>query len=599
MGNKLHLQAVRNRSRFNWQPYHLTSMNIGSPQCHFARFLYPGDNISKFHISAMLRTQPLKFPSYIRASHKMMSCFVPAYQVDEYAEYAFTGTKLVGNVETTPIKVSTKDFIERIFKGDPTTYTTFGYNNTLFTKVNTPTSRWDYNFYYQPNDTTTVFLKLNARGRRFYKVLKNIGYELFDFTHQANQFDDMPYLSLYPLLCYTKAVNDFYMPQQYKNINSFTNYLENIKHRRKYFKTDGDLTTSEMEVDPVYLIVKQLADTTALYNSDYFTTAWNMPNQVIPTIGTYHPHEETDVPYHYNKATSLYVNANENNTLMPLTEYEGTALVTQRGLDYLRAFDKWVRRNNFVGQSTVNRVLTAFGIKPEQVRSHDTDIIRCQTIPISIGDVTSFADTSELTTSKGSQLGAYCGKAFSQGDFNFNYHSSDYGMIFVFSHIAVDPLYKNGIRHENFATSSYDFYQKEFDALQATPISKRELNNGTNYMPEMPYIASTRGVFGWQPNYEWLRSHLDSASGDFVTSKSYSGWLATKPDNFDGIDAQDNGILSYAINPYKQLFQDENDDFDKFICSFVSDIDIVRPIMSSSEATGLEQGDTTVEKFGN
>ena len=85
MSNKLNLRIGGQRSQYRWTPYHLTTMNVGKPQCQFKRMLYPGDKIS-VDMSSFVRLQPLAVPSYVRGKEKFISTFVPLYQVDDFAD---------------------------------------------------------------------------------------------------------------------------------------------------------------------------------------------------------------------------------------------------------------------------------------------------------------------------------------------------------------------------------------------------------------------------------------------------------------------------------------------------------------------------------
>lgn len=579
MSNKLHLSASRSRSKYHWTPYHLTTMNFGRPNVQFSRFLYPTDDLN-VRCSSFFRTQPMVYPAYIRAHHRMVSAFVPAYQVDEYAEYVFTGTQQVGAIKPKTINFNPNYLTECL---SSLTYSTENQDPTGSPQNN--------HFCYKANSSVPVrYYTLNAAGKIVYKVFKDLGYEIYSSKSVGDKGDAFTSFNAYPLLCYLKLLNDYYLPQQYKATRRLTSYLEDIKHRRANVFTQvlGE-QSSTLTQETFNILCQEIYNATTMFNSDYFTTAWSQPNMPTPGSNSQLP---SDLPYvsTYDETIDKgYIRKDGDYT------YDNVGISDQgsaRSVQYLLAFDKWLRRNNFIGQSTSKKVLTMFGINPEQTKTHDADIIRSDSYPLEIGDVTSFAGTENT------KLGQYAGKAFSKGDFKFKYHADDYGMLFVVSHVDCDPLYLEGVQRDNLAYEAEDYYQKEYDGLQAVPVYQREIVCslvGRKPTDNTPY----NGVFGFQPNYEWLRSHRDSVSGDMALVQTYYPWYALK--QFEGADlrAQNTKVLQYPNNPYSKLFAVEGEDFDKFICNFQFDINITRPIMSSSQATGLEQGDIDVEKFGN
>lgn len=592
MSNVLHLGKGSNRSQYKWTPYHLTTMNFGRPQVQFARFLYPSDKLN-LNCSSFFRTLPLAFPAYVRGRHVVQSTFVPIYQVDEYAEYAFSGVTQIGSIKTAPLTFRTADLMT-IFKDGLYSDTTDA-GHAHFCLANS-------------SRTATTYYKLNERGRSLYKIIKDLGYEFVSEkipTTNIPNISKQPYFfNAYALLCYAKYINDIILPAQYKSVRRLTSLLEQIKHRHSdVFETGSGMISTCLNIDTLRSILTDLFDSYVMFNSDYFTTAWRCPNQPIDngsTMPTTHQFADSLKQTTWGNRTNwIEVNntsvaQSENNTWD--NEYiDDNGFISSRLIENMVAFDKWLRRNNYIGQNVSKRVLSMFGVTPEQTQSHDAELLRSKSYPIEIGDVTSYSDTS--SDNGGAQLGQYAGKAFCKGDFNVNFKSSDYGMFFVTSYIVADPLYSDGVFHENLIVNNEEYYQPEYDQLQAVPISMRELISSYAFRSSDD-VTNADHVFGFQPNYEWLRSHRDSVSGDFLIFPDYKAWFAQKSIS-SLVYAQDTQVLSYSKSSFNQLFQDTNDDYDKFICSFQFDIDINRPIISSSQATGLTQGDIDIEKFGN
>lgn len=271
-------------------------------------------------------------------------------------------------------------------------------------------------------------------------------------------------------------------------------------------------------------------------------------------------------------------------------------IVNQRALNFLEAFDKWLRRNNYSGSRAVERVLSRFGIKSSDYRSEYSEMVNMSQSPIQIGDIMANAQTGE---GKNGDLGSYAGKGIMSDSASFKYKVSDFGMMITFGWIAVKPYYPQGADRTIFKTSYSDFYVPEYDGLGASPI----LNGELAIVPSSTKKSQPLQVFGFTERYNEYRYGRDRVTGDFELFPEMNQWtLGRDMTSFanDAYKAQSNQLLQvdYDGKQFDRIFTDTNSDVDHFYLTSHFDVSMVRPILNLNQVPQLGEGDTDISRNG-
>ena len=149
------------------------------------------------------------------------------------------------------------------------------------------------------------------------------------------------------------------------------------------------------------------------YENDYFTSAWQQPNNAI---NGYESLTGLEVPgYSYLGASYPLTETNmtDNMTVsQTTTDAQGATIVKigQRALDFLKDFDDWVRRNNYSGSRAVQQIYSRFGIKTDDYKSHYANVLSTDIVPVQVGDITANAGTNFTLNGSSLMLQLYLGE---------------------------------------------------------------------------------------------------------------------------------------------------------------------------------------------
>ena len=371
--------AVKSRNKFDLSRTHLTTMDFGEIVPLFVEETIPGD---KFQVRAdfFARLAPLVKPTYGKFKFNTLAAFVPYHQIAYDAESWLAGkTTMEGR---TPLH----RFIT------PKTLTSLVVN---FWSVNGTASNCD--FVYIDSSSVAQYRKLTAKGKYYVKILNSLGYTLPENVSEVagsawiTTVRDTR-LSAYPLLAFFKLYNDYMSQSQRFNSSALSDLLFCIKNGHAN-GSNWNTSTGEINASGIYAMFGYLL---LNYDNDYFTSAWQSPNNPLNTV------ESVSSVIYDNELISSDI----YNTTDVAPVVSNTARITQKALDWLKAFDDWVRRNNYSGSRSVQQIYSRFGIKPDDFRAHYAHVISTDSMPIQIGDITSTADTG----STGMILGDYAGK---------------------------------------------------------------------------------------------------------------------------------------------------------------------------------------------
>ncbi|UPW41340.1 major capsid protein [Sigmofec virus UA08Rod_4043] len=597
MGNFSKLQiksARRGTSQPQLNSVHLTTMDFGQIIPIYKLSLLPSDVIDvDFDIFA--RLSPLQFPSYGRVSIKTAAFFCPYYQLGDDIENWLSGQRQYRGQSLSGPRFIARQVLPKLFVGDSGDNPP--YNGT---KLATKSTSADYDICVSSPVTAGSpysYFKFTPLGRRVYKVLRCLGYDIFHGQNVAPNSESS--YNFLPLLSYLKCFNDWMSSSPKFNFSSLTAFIEDVRLNLTslHLTSTSQLLGSDSFIDSLR---ESLSSMVLLYPSSYLTSAWRYPNSPL-LQGT----NTISIPDSVSGTGSIpSVTSSQYNSSTPLagspSSYVGLTSSAQK---YLMAFDRYIRRNNYVGTREANRIYAKFGIKPSEFKSSFVDYLGQHTIPVQIGDVT---QTSEST--ENSPLGSYAGKGIVNGGNHYRYESSDYGEFIVLAWLEVDPLYYQGMDKEVLRSDIYDWYNPEFDGLTTSPITYAEVCTARLEDPDT--VVSPDTVFGFTERYNEYRKGQDRITGDYDLYPELKSWHFGRDMRFvvqENLKAQDNRVIGYEFdtngnNQFDRVFAvqaSENAPMpDHFFIDSFWRVSAKRPIMSMSEAVDLGNGDMSIDRNG-
>lgn len=577
--------AVKNHNKFDLSRTHLTTMDFGQIIPLFCEETVPGD---KFTVSAdfFARLAPLVKPTYGKFQFKTVSAFVPYHQIAVDAE-AWLAGKTTMEGQTPHHRYIVMDSLDALAR------------NSL---ISTTTGANATNCDYAAVDTggTTIYRLWTPYGKYVVKILNSLGYALpqnVDLQTGSNWNTSVKStkLSAYPILAFFKLYNDYMSQSQRFNTSGLSDLLYRIKNGLAYTgmwnNATGEITSSGVLGMFAYLNLN--------YENDYFTSAWQNPNNALSTVESV---SSISVPVQ-SYGTPVYNAAQNTEVYLGVTSGSPQqAILSQRALDFLKSFDDWVRRNNYSGSRAVQQIYSRFGIKPDDFRAHYAHVISTDSMPIQIGDITSTADTG----SSGAVLGDYAGKGIMSGSKSVSYSADDFGMLFIFGYFTVVPMMSFGFDRRVLRSNPLDYYNPEFDGLGADAISAGEVFASPIVAGGSDTTKDT-DVFGYTERYNAYRYGRDVITGEFrdYHFNDMSVWHSGR--NLTGIRALNNMVaqsssmntLDSTNSEYDRIFSTNTGAEDHFYLTANFKVDAIRPMLNLNQVPQLGEGDTVVPRNGN
>lgn len=579
--------AIKSRSHFKWDRRHLTSSDFGQIMIPFNEELVPGDDLNSVKCNFFARLAPLVKPTYGKCDFRTAAFFVPYHQVAEDIESWLSGNNTW--MGSTPLL--------RYF----TALELFNFVNGSVCSATGSASAYD--FIQLNSSGSVIYKKLTPAGRYYVKLLNSLGYMIpSKVDGQSGSYwnttgKNVKYNAL-PLLAFFKAYNDWMSQSQRYNTSTLSTILLCIRQNKTY--TGYSPSTGSIGSAVLTSMFQSLK---LNYENDYFTSAWQNPNAPLNQGWVNVP----AIPVNSSGfGQPAIANVTTDFTVLNF-QYSSSPSVAQLpalGLQFLKSFDDWVRRNNYSGSRDVQQIYSRFGIKVDDYKTHFAHLLKTTSSPLIVGDVTSTSDT--VSGSTGAALGDYSGKGIVSDECSYSYKSSDYGLFIVLSWISVKPMNAYGFDRKVLRTSPYDFYNPEFDGIGADPISYDEVfvDNKTN-----PASDSSNGnmVYGFTERYNAYRcGYRDQITGDFRYYNDMSVWhfgrdLTALRTSVNMVAQSDSmNTLAQVNNEYDRIFSavtSDSPDHFYFTCQF--DVDFVRPMMSFNEVARLGVGETSVPRNGN
>lgn len=574
----LHVKsAVKARNKFDLSRTHLTTMDFGQIVPLFVEETVPGD---KFSVKGdyFSRMAPLVKPTYGKFSFKTVSAFVPYHQIAVDSDAWLAGKTTWEGV--TPI--------QRCF-------TVECLWQFIFYVCTSAGSSSSFDVAYTNSSGNVAYRKFTNAGRYYVKILNALGYTIpqgiDEQTGHSWQTDKLTKLSALPLLAFFKLYNDYMSQSQRFNTSALSGFLYNVKYNKSTGSAGYNASTGLLAYQGLKLMFENLF---LNYENDYFTSAWQHPNNPLNTNEGINM-----IPVPSQSIAGVYMDNDmkDNNLVIP----GSTQILGQRALDFLKDFDDWVRRNNYSGSRAVQQVYSRFGIKTDDYRSHYANIIKTESMPVQVGDVTATADTTNAP------LGDYAGKGIMSGSNALDIQVSDYGLLLVLGYFTVTPMMSFGYDRRVLRTTPLDYYNPEFDGVGADPISLGEIW-ASPIVDVSTDSTSDNSVFGYTERYNSYRYGRDVITGEFRDYRP-NGDMNTWHTGRNLADIRKSGYLvaqASAVNTlpqadseYNRIFSVTSGTVDHFYMTARFEVDAIRPMLNLNQVVRLGEGDTSVPRNGN
>lgn len=519
--------ALKKDNKFDLSCDHITTTDFFHISPVYFKEMVPGENI-KIQQQTFTRLAPLVNPMLGRCRITNRAFFVPMRTIFKGWNEFITDVPVDSKFLQVP-QIDVYD-LAQVFKNSvfSTTYTP--------PAGTTPTAN-AYDFGGTDNGTAKYY-KFTDRGRKAWKILQSLGYRFplgyYLFNDNGQQQMEM---SALPLLAYAKIFKDWYQNQSYPT-NVFDTIFEISKN-----------TASGVP----YLTTVQLRDilnycSTAVYDKDYFTSAWDKP--IAPNTGLNSANTIRDISNDRTGTTNAYETfvsnvtaATANATTSPSLKGASSGSpnsagapynITQYAIDALKSLTDYLKRHQIAGGLAMDRMLARFGVKPIDAKLDRSVYLGKDEVDVQIADVMATANGSGGTTTAGttsiSKLGEYAGKGLGYSENGwFKYQTDEFGYIIVISVLTPKVGYVQGTDRYNLHLSRLDFFTPEFDSLGVQAIARRELVSNYLTVPEASNLATLgteaglNGVFGYTSRYAEYKTQRDNLTGDFTVNSRNVG----------------------------------------------------------------------------
>lgn len=566
---------------------HYTTLGFGSPFPVYVEETIARDKFN-FRILNFSRLAPMLLPNLGTIDMKIHAFYVPFHLVWNHFENFVTGLPSWNShgaqvyKHVPMIDDYSLTYIFTTFQADPSL--------ALSEVVNNVSDLNPYDFSLQTGNTFTYY-KFTSRGKQILHMLQALGYN-FNFVSSSSSSLNSRYSAL-PLLCWLKVFLDYFIPSQLQPSSAINQLLSTIH----------DMTASEMEsVLNIQLLDSLLNEIFVYYQNNYFTSAWQSPNEVVSglnhigstssdnalinSISQQGPQNPPSGMNQQTRSTSTGVFGPTSGTL------------SADGITFMQKFAKYVKRSNFAGSRAIERILARFG-----VRIDDFQIGMCKYLG---SDTVSLQKSDVVVTGNTEEAGDYTGKGFfSGGSRTFKCDCDFAGLIICTASLEVPSVFVDGVRRRNLHMQPLDFYTPELDGGLMQAISGQELfsrcydENSGNYdaLNEMGLLRNS--VFGFSPRYAEYKNgaSIDDVTGDFALPRYQNGidgfilprrifnqlkaWQSTidDPTNVNGnlveSSYQYDGEILKFMSPVQSLLANDMSQFNRIFRDIEGDADPV------------------------
>lgn len=521
--------AITDNTKLDLGHQHITTADFMQNNVSYIHELVPGSHID-VNMESFVRLNPLPVPTFGRASLRNRAFFVPFRTIfrgwNDFitdANHVYSDGKTNALIDKVPYVTNAQ--LVMVFANGTATEATYTENSIGYTLADQTAIAFDY--YYSGQKC-----KLTDKGRQYLKIIEALGYKLSWDTSNLTEYSALPFLAL------AKIIGDYYYPSQYLSTNEYFALT-------KYCNYDTTSSPALTSVDIGYIL--DLASF-VMYDSDYFVSAFDTPNQPVAFA-----HSDFTL-VNIDSISSAYLRTSSSTTLLSsiqgqgaVTNYSGvpSALdisrqyqvdapfinlnilgtnqsgttnlggvggLSQYLLNGLHALTDYMKRHQLAGSRAMDRYLARFGKALSAEKLNRSIYLGAAIQDIQIGDVMSTSDTS------GAQLGAYSGKGMSYGNGHFEFSTDEYGYFIILTSIVPAVGYTQGIDRQVMRLSKTQFWTPEFDSLGVQPLTANEL-----YLSQNPLVIGysqfnqdlNEQVFGYVPRYADYKVSHDQLTGNF------------------------------------------------------------------------------------
>lgn len=521
--------AVGNHTKLDLTCDHATTMAFMTLQPVFYRHMTKTEHLNIDCISNV-RPMPMVVPTYGRIRQNLRGFFVPYRLI--FPQWQQFYNDVVG------VNYNNSSLVS----GVP--YINAHDIHALFLDVNCSdvvgaTDPYDF------IDANGDYRKFTTTGRKFYKTLYSLGYDI------VGNSPDFEFNAL-ALLALVKIHLDWYSNQQYMN-------TYDVIYLRKLLAFNDPSSRLHISAADLLLILTFVSGT--FWDSyGYFEGAWDNPT----------------APNNNQYSTFTFTDPTSTGGVSIATQTDGTPVMYQNtpstvsvGTKYvhdaLQRLSEYQKRHQLAGSLSIDRILAQFGIVPDAVKMERSIYVGSQSNDIQIGDV--YATSASTNGTETSNVGDYAGRGFGSGSKSWDFRTDDEGIFIVLASIQPSGGYYQGYDRNNRNLSKTDFLVPEFDALGVQAIERGEVyvsKDNRNFIASSEDYAKT---FGFTGRYGEKKRPLSRVSGDFALHSNPSGnvWHLMR----EFTDSYFNGTINSVVHNWR-FTQGDPDQFNR-IFNYVGD----------------------------
>lgn len=554
--------AVGGKTEMDLSCDHETSMNFLLGQPIYYRHLPRGEHFTDRTIGTV-RPVSMSVPTFGRCRNNLRAFFVPYRLV--FPQYDASRADVLGfnfehagiPVDTPYVSMSTlKQYFLTVQTPDGALMEDLGATDP--TTLNPPVQ---YDVF---NSDDMHYYRFTPAGRRRYKLLRSLGYEVsFSASKDGFRYDCLA------LLCYAQIYLDWYSNSQYLDSSDIVNLRMLLSNNDPSQAFELNFSSLGRLLSLVFAVV---------YDTDeYFNAAWDTP--VSPTQGQFTmPTSVLD----YDGIASVELD-NSGLNVPSMKTSNPRSIGSQYIHDMLQALSNYQRRHALSGAREIDRALSDYGFVSDYASLKRAVYIGNRSFDVQIGDIYSTADTSNTDVSN---LGNYAGRGFGQGQGTFDFTASEDGMIIIVSTIIPSCGMVQGYDRNNRHLNKYDFWDPNLEVgVQVLEKGEVYVSPNGNFTSDYSGYSGKFGYTGRFGEYKRPRSWWSSedrfpsvdAGGDswnlfrLFSDDSFSGSLENVVHSLNFTRAQD-------WDTFNRIFNYVNSDRDKFKCFYHHEVHVQTPM---------------------
>lgn len=459
------------------------------PNVPFKKRYYAGTKID-YHFDFFMRCNPMPLPTMGQAYAKFNWYYVPYRTV--WKGYNYFRTKTLNpdrNYNTTTPYISCDDLMAELVNGSVT-----------FVTAGTST---DFDFM-----TGNSYYKFNTLGQQVYTILCQLGYNVFWKTKDNHK------LNALPLLCWAKCMLDNYIPKNWQNLEYTFNEIYKC-----FAKTDS-YKLAQADLHNILTL-----SVFAPFEDDYYNVGWNNPAS----------------PNYYSNDSMVGIAANDSwdngngesrnavsnaNTIHHSAAIENMdenylPYITQEDLNYLKAMDKFLKKNQIAGTKYWDRMLVLYGIKPIEAKLDCAELVYSCRENVNFGVINSNSATNDA------ELGDYAGQGqvTNNKDHHIQYECEADGYLLCITTVTPIVGYGLGFDHDVLTIYNEEFWVETYDGCGTEAIPAIELYSGYD-LDNYPNTDLFNCIWDFMPRYAWDKCDINKITGLYNLLSQKSSWEA-------------------------------------------------------------------------